>query len=102
MTLPREVGIRGEKLDSEDLLVDFHDIETALRDSVEPFSGRTMNGIPPFDEILPTAERVAELVGLKISPVLAPGVTLAWVSVEEAPGCIARWYPVNPELESSQ
>ena len=96
------VGIRGRRLDSEDLLVDFHEVETALRDCVEPFSGRTMNGIPPFDEIMPTAERIAELVGLKILPVLASGVTLAWVSVEEAPGCIARWYPADPGLESEQ
>ena len=47
-------------------------------------------------------ERIAELVGRKISPVLASGVTLAWVSVEEAPGCIARWYPADPGLESEQ
>ena len=87
------VAIRGPRLDHEDLLLDFHALETALRAAVDPFSGRTMNGVPPFDSMHPTAERLAEFVGVTISSAVPEGATLAWVSVEEAPGCIARWYP---------
>ena len=87
------VAIRGESLDSEDLLVDFHAIEAVLKASLFPFEGRTMNGIPPFDRLMPTAERLAELVGSQVGQGLAEGCSIAWVSVEEAPGCIARWYP---------
>ena len=42
-------------------------VGTALHESVAPFSGRTMNGVPPFDSVHPTAERLAEdakIVGL--------------------------------------
>lgn len=87
------VAIRGNRLDSEDLLVDFHALEADLRSVLSPYEGRTMNGVPPFDRLMPTAERVAELVGTGLMGTLADGCSLAWVSVEEAPGCIARWYP---------
>ena len=42
------------------LLVDFHVVETSLKDVVASFSGRTINGVPPFDRLHPTAERIAE------------------------------------------
>ncbi len=87
------VAIRGPRLDDEDLLLDFHALEAALHESVAPFSGRTMNGVPPFDAVHPTAERVAEHVGRSVVGAVPKGCHLAWISVEEAPGCIARWYP---------
>ena len=86
------VAIRGPRLDAEDLLLDFHALESALRDAVAPFSGRTMNGVPPFDHVHPTAERLAEHVGTTLAGAIPAGCDLVWVSVEEAPGCIARWY----------
>ena len=93
------VAIRGVQLDSEDLLVDFHALEASLRAVLAPFEGRTMNGVPPFDRLMPTAERVAELVGTGLAGNLAEHCSLAWVSVQEAPGCIARWFPPNNDLE---
>ncbi|MEE2971657.1 MAG: 6-carboxytetrahydropterin synthase [Planctomycetota bacterium] len=87
------VVVEGPTLDQEDLLVDFHAVETALRAAVEPFSGRTMNGTPPFDRVHPTAERVAEHVGTLVSPAVPEGRRVVSVAVEEAPGCIARWIP---------
>ncbi|MCH2161452.1 MAG: 6-carboxytetrahydropterin synthase [Phycisphaerales bacterium] len=93
------VAIRADSLDSEDLLVDFHAVEASLRVSVEPFEGRTMNGIPPFDRAMPTAERLAELVGEAMTRTLDKGQSIGWVSVEEAPGCIARWYPMTHDTE---
>ena len=83
--------IRGESLDQEDLLVDFHLVEEGLRSAVEPYAGRTMNGVPPFDRVHPTAERVAEHVGEQMRGRIPAECTLVSVSVEEAPGCIARW-----------
>lgn len=89
------VAIRGPRLDEEHLLVDFHAVERALASAVEPFRGRTMNGTPPFDQMLPTAERVAEFIGARLEGVLPEGVWIHTVSVEEAPGCIARWIPTR-------
>ena len=93
------VALAGSQLDSEHLLVDFHAVERSLEASVRPFSGGTMNGTPPFDRMLPTAERVAEFVGLQVCRGLPTGTVLRWVSVEEAPGCIARWYPPDSKME---
>ena len=93
------VALGGPELDQEHLLVDFHVVEQSLQASVRPFTGGTLNGTPPFDRMLPTAERIAEFVGLQMGPSLPDEVVLRWVSVEEAPGCIARWYPTHTVVE---
>ena len=85
--------LRGEALDSEHLLIDFHALEQALASIVKPFEGATFNGTPPFDNIVPTAERVAEFVGQRLDCVVPDGVVIHGIAIEEAPGCIARWYP---------
>ncbi|OUX01183.1 MAG: hypothetical protein CBD91_04895 [Phycisphaeraceae bacterium TMED231] len=89
------VTVRGPRLDEEDLLVDFHVVETSLKDVVAPFSGRTINGVPPFDRLHPTAERIAEHVATRLAPSIPEGCAIASVAVEEAPGCIARWLPAS-------
>ena len=88
--------LAGPRLDGEDLLLDFHALESSLKAAVEPFSGRTMNGVPPFDRVHPTAERLAEHVGSVLGSVVPEGSRLVSVSVQEAPGCIARWIPTDP------
>ena len=90
------VVVAGPDLDSEDLLLDFHALEQALRSAVAPFSGRTMNGTPPFDQVQPSAERVAEHVGSVVISAVPGGCRLVSVAVKEAPGCIARWIPIDP------
>ncbi len=90
------VVVSGPRLDQEDLLLDFHALEGRLRASVEPFASRTMNGVPPFDRVYPTAERLAEHVGSIVGLSMPAGSRLVSVSVEEAPGCIARWIPTDP------
>ena len=87
------VTVRGPRLDEEDLLVDFHLVEASLKDVVAPFSGRTINGVPPFDRLHPTAERIAEHVASGLGPNIPAACEIASVAVEEAPGCIARWFP---------
>lgn len=88
--------ISGPRLDDEDLLLDFHALEASLKAALEPFAGRTMNGVPPFDRVHPTAERVAEHVGMVVDPAIPTGSRLVSVAVQEAPGCIARWIPGDP------
>jgi len=95
------VCLGREQLDHEHLLVDFHAVENDIVASVAPFTDGVFNGTPPFDRIIPTAERIAEYVGGVISQNLPSAVQLQWVSVEEAPGCIARWYPKHLIQEGS-
>ena len=87
------VTLRGTSLDHEHLLVDFHALERSLESIVKPFGLRSFNEQAPFDDIIPTAERIAEFIGLRISRAVPEGVVVHAVAVEEAPGCIARWYP---------
>jgi len=87
------VCIAGRTLDENDLLMDFHTIEDALKECVARFHNRNLNEVPPFDKANPTAERVAQHIGKTIQPILAGDVQLLWARVTEAPGCTATWKP---------
>jgi 6-pyruvoyltetrahydropterin/6-carboxytetrahydropterin synthase len=85
--------LRGEALDGEGLLCDFHAFERRLDAAVDPFRGRTINGVPPFDALPPTAELLARHLHEAISAGLPAGVRLVEVAVGEAPGCTATYRP---------
>lgn len=88
-------AIRGAALDADGLLADFHGVERALREIVAPFHNRTLNDVPPFDRVNPSAEQVARHVGQRLAGalegVLPAGARVASVRVTEAPGCAATW-----------
>lgn len=85
--------LQGERLDGEGLLCDFHLFERRLAAAIEPFQGRTINGVPPFDTLPPTAELLARHLHEAISTDLPAGVRLVEVAVGEAPGCTAIYRP---------
>lgn len=88
-----EVTIAGPSLDDDGLLCDFHMIERALDRVIDPLHNRDLNATPPFDAINPTAEHIAQHIGESLAPSLPKGVSLASVSVTEAPGCRAVYRP---------
>lgn len=97
-----DVAIVGESLDADGLLVDFHAVEHRLREIVRPWNNADLNGVVPFDRVNPSAENVAKRIGDELASGLAAvlgaegkgrGVRVAWVSVSEAPGCVARYFP---------
>jgi len=53
------VVVRGEKLDSVGMLVDFVELKRLLRAVSEPMDHVFLNDLPPFDELNPTAENMA-------------------------------------------
>jgi 6-pyruvoyltetrahydropterin/6-carboxytetrahydropterin synthase len=93
--------VRGKELDAEGLLCDFHAVESALREVLAPFRNTNLNTQPPFADSgrkgakpeNPTAECVARVIADRLVACLRgklpPGVSLARVSVTEAPGCEA-------------
>jgi 6-pyruvoyltetrahydropterin/6-carboxytetrahydropterin synthase len=87
------VVVRGEELDADGLLCDFHLIERELEAVVAPLHNRDLNTVPPFDAINPTAEHVARHIAESLRPSLPSKVTLVSVSVSEAPGCAATFRP---------
>lgn len=87
------VVVGGDELDGDGLLCDFHAIERELGRIVKPFQNADLNRVAPFDEINPTAERVAQHIGEALAQALPAGVELVRASVTEAPGCEASYVP---------
>ena len=88
--------VRGDVLDQDGLLCDFHAVETALRNIIMPFHNRNLNDTAPFDSLNPTAENVARHIAERLEGAMAhslpDGVHVASVEVSEAPGCRAVFH----------
>lgn len=89
--------ISADSLDADGLVCDFHEVERALGDIIGPLRNANMNDTPPFDRVNPTAERIAEHVGERLSELLAGALPacarVESVEVTEAPGCAAVYRP---------
>jgi 6-pyruvoyltetrahydropterin/6-carboxytetrahydropterin synthase len=55
-----QVVIEGEKLDPTGMLVDFIDVKHLMADIIDVIDHQFLNEIPPFDEVNPSAENIAE------------------------------------------
>lgn len=53
------VCVRASHLDPCGFVMDFRALDAILRTLVEPFEGRALNDVPPFDTVNPTAEALA-------------------------------------------
>ncbi len=87
------VTFEGGTLDGEDLLVDFTVAQPRLADLLRRMHDRCLNELPEFAARNPSAESVAVVVAEHMKADLPPGVRVQCVSVEEAPGCTARYLP---------
>lgn len=95
------VVVGREQLDSDGLVIDFHELEQVLRDILSPLCHRTLNEVPPFTLVNPTAEAVAQFIGTELAARLPTGVELRTVRVTEAPGCAARFVPQRDAEQGS-
>ena len=50
------VVVRASELDRTGWVLDFHDVDAAMARVVEPYVGRFLNDVPPFDDVNPTRE----------------------------------------------
>ena len=87
------VTVAGPSLDDDGLLCDFHALERAVDEVIAPLHNRDLNAVAPFDRLNPTAEHVARHLANAVAPALPAGVTIAAVSITEAPGCRATFRP---------
>ncbi|MBE7558768.1 6-carboxytetrahydropterin synthase [bacterium] len=88
------VAVEGRELSPEGYLVDFLQLQRRLETVRTRYEHELLNEIPPFDRVNPTAELLAREIAGQISDMLeAPGVHVAYVRVEEAPGCWAEYRP---------
>ncbi len=87
------VTVQGEELDGDGLLCDFHHLESLLAEIIAPFRTADLNACREFAGVNPSAENVARHIAERIRGGLPSAVSLARVSVTEAPGCTATWLP---------
>ncbi len=74
---------------NEGMIVDFLELKALLKNTIDPFSQRLMNEVPPFERTSPTAEHIARFVYETLKPTFRSAPLR--VEVEEAPGCVAGY-----------
>ncbi len=88
--------IAGSELDDDSLLCDFHLVQKALNQAIEPFINADLNASVQMAGLNPTAEIVACTIAHTLDTLLAgslgAGVKVARVSVTEAAGCRAVYH----------
>ena len=90
------VYVTAGRLDAIEVVMDFHELERIVEAVLAPLHNRSLNDLPFFAAVNPTAERVAEHLFNQIAPELPKAVALAKVTVTEAPGCRASYLGSNP------
>lgn len=95
------VAVAANELDAIETVMDFHDLEEIVQTITAGWHNRNLNDCPPFVDhtrtdrhrlaLSPTAERVAEQLGLAVASRLPGPVKLVSVAVGEAPGCTATY-----------
>jgi 6-pyruvoyltetrahydropterin/6-carboxytetrahydropterin synthase len=56
------VVVRAEALDAVGWVLDFRQVEAALRELLAPWRGAFLNDLPPFDDVNPTRENLARVI----------------------------------------
>jgi len=86
------VTLAGPRLDDMGVLADFAVVRARLAELVRTLHDRNLNELPEFAARNPSAENVAAHIADRLGD-LCGGVVLRCVEIEEAPGCVARYYP---------
>jgi len=87
-----EAALATPELDGEGMAWDFVEVQGALREIAGRLDHRDINGVPPFDRLSPTTERIAAWFFERLAEAL-PGAPLAEVTVWEGPDCSAAYRP---------
>lgn len=83
----------GPELDERGLLVDFGAVRERLEAALEGWRGRHLNDLPELAGREPSAEVVAAHLAGQLAAAAGAAARLAWVEIEEEPGCLARYRP---------
>jgi 6-pyruvoyltetrahydropterin/6-carboxytetrahydropterin synthase len=81
-----QASVAAGELDELGLVVDFLELETWLKEILEPYDHRHLNDLPPFDEVNPSTEHMARLFYHRLQEKLSSrGLRVRHVRVWEAP-----------------
>ncbi len=84
-----EVSLKGFELSSTGMLVDFHDLKQAVKQTIAAYDHNLLNELPEFSQenLNPTAENLARQIFQEVKGSLEfeQNICLAWVKVYESP-----------------
>lgn len=88
------VHVAAKALDPAGMVMDFHELDRVMIAAIEPLEHQHLNDVAPFDEINPSAENIAELIGQSVAKQLDdPRVFLKCCDVWENDLSRARYLP---------
>ena len=83
--------LTGTRLNQLGLLVDFHDVGTALDMAISDLDHSFLNTVPPFDEINPSCEHIARYIFIRCKEQIEGSehtdIKVDSVKVFESEGC---------------
>ena len=88
------VTLAAPNLDPLGLVADFTLVQRRLADLAADLQSQNLNTL--LAPANPTAENLARHIHDRLAPRLPPNVALAAVTLQEAPGCWARYRPDRP------
>lgn len=88
-----EVTFAGEVTDAFGMLVDFVALRKRLDAELAALHDRNLNELAPFARRNPSAENVGLHLAERLRGAGGALARLRCVQVEEAPGCVARYFP---------
>ncbi len=77
------VEVKGEKLDSAGMAMDFKDLKNLSEGVIMKFDHQSLNEVPPFDRLNPTAENIARYFYGEIAKQLPENITMSKISIWE-------------------
>lgn len=86
-----DVAVSAEKLDENDLVMDFEELKMLVEATLLDFRGKRLESVGQFEHRNTSAENVARILHEEIGPKLPDSVRLDYVEVTEARGCRARY-----------
>jgi 6-pyruvoyltetrahydropterin/6-carboxytetrahydropterin synthase len=88
-----EVVVGAEELDKLGMVVDFKVVKQRLTQVLDKYDHRFLNRLPAFRRSNPTTENIAREISEQLTGRLPAKVRVKNVTVWEAPGCSASYFP---------
>jgi 6-pyruvoyltetrahydropterin/6-carboxytetrahydropterin synthase len=86
-----DVVLRGHRLNSQGLVLDFRDAKRFITDILDGFDHRYLNELEPFREQNPSTENIARTIFAALSARLPEGITVGKVTAWESDRCGASY-----------
>ena len=87
------VSLKTVTLDKGGLAYDFEDLKKHLKSILSEYDHHSLNDVPPFDKINPSAENIATTIYDKLKSLLKGKIAISRIDVWETPNNRITFYP---------